>query len=392
MIDFLTTFSALRSVYIDESFSNIAINEAVEQHPGCSTGFVRTFTKGVIRDTLRLDHYIDQLASKGIKGIKSRTLIVLRMGIYAIDKLDSVPEYAAIDLTVGLAKKVCKGQDKFVNGVLRSYTRQRCELDTCGTFPEELEQLIRSQYGDEADRLMEALDTPAPLVLRPNRLKTRQTEPIISDGGKVLSGEDFREGKFSVQSLSSIEAIEHFAPHSGARVLDMCAAPGGKSCAMAEIMGNEGEIIACDIYEHRLDLINAQAKRLGIDIIKTELLDGTVHRAEWENQFDYVLADVPCSGLGVIPTKPEIKLRTDVNSYAELREIQYKILMNAISYVKPGGKVEYSTCTINKDENQGVVNNVLEHCNLAQTVENISILPYNNKVGFYYCILKKDNL
>lgn len=389
MIDFLTTFSALKSVYIDESFSNIAINEAINEHPGCSGGFVRTFTKGVIRDTLKLDHYIDQLASKGIKGIKNRTKIVLRMGIYAIESLDSVPEYAAIDLTVGLAKKVCKGQDKFVNGLLRSFTRQRSELDVAGTFPEDVENLIRSQYGDEADSIMKALDTPVPLVLRPNRLKVNQTEPIISDGGNVISSDDFKEGKFSVQSLSSIEAIEHFAPASGSRVLDMCAAPGGKSCAMAEIMGNNGEIVACDIYEHRIELIDAQAKRLGIDIIKTELLDGTINRSEWNDSFDYVLADVPCSGLGVIPSKPEIKLRTDVDSYQELQEVQYKILMNAISYAKRGGMIEYSTCTINKNENDAVVNKALADCNLAQIVEIKSILPYNNKIGFYYCIIKK---
>ena len=392
MIDFLTTFSALKSVYIDQSFSNIAINEAIEQHPGCQAGFVRTFTKGVIRDTLKLDHYIDQLASKGIKGIKNRTLVVLRMGIYAIESLDSVPEYAAIDLTVGLAKKVCKGQDKFINGVLRSFTRQRNELDVCGTFPEELEQLIRVQYSDEADKIMSALDTPAALVLRPNRLKVDATEPVISEGGNVIDGQDFRDGKFSVQSLSSIEAIEHFAPTPGSRVLDMCAAPGGKSCAMAEIMGNEGEIIACDIYEHRIDLIDAQANRLGIDIIDTEILDGTVHKKEWENSFDYVLADVPCSGLGVIPSKPEIKLRVDISQFDELQDIQYKILMNAISYAKPGGMIEYSTCTINKNENQGIVDKVLDSCNLVQIVENKSVLPYNNLIGFYYCIFKKDSL
>ena len=396
-MDWITTFNALKSVYIDEAFSNIAINEAIEQHPACSTGFVRTFAKGVIRETLRLDHYIDQLAAKGINGIKNRTLIVLRMGIYAIVALDSVPDYAAVNEAVKLARKVSKGSDKFVNGMLRSFLRQRDELDVCGTFPAELEAMIRDQYGDEADKLMKALDTPVPLVLRPNRLKTGETEPIIvSKSGTLVQNAsskpvpDFQNGLYSVQSLSSIEAIEALAPKAGARVLDMCAAPGGKTCAMAEIMGNEGEIIACDVYEHRLELINAQAKRLGIDIINTQLLDGTEHRAEFENSFDYVLADVPCSGLGVIPSKPEIKLRTDVGSYDDLIEIQAAILKNALSYAKSGGFVEYSTCTINKHENDEVVERVLAECsNLPQIVEKQSILPYNNKVGFFYCIMKK---
>ena len=397
-MDWITTFNALKAVYIDEAFSNIAINEAIEQHPNCSTGFVRTFAKGVIRDTLRLDHYIDQLADRGIKGIKNRTLIILRMGIYAIEVLDSVPDHAAVNEAVKLARKVSKGSDKFVNGMLRSFIREREQLDVCGTFPAELGALIREQYGDEAEEIMKALDTPVPLVLRPNRLKDEKPEPVIVEGGNVIGGDDFKKGKFSVQSLSSIEAIEAFAPNAGSTVLDMCAAPGGKTCAMAEIMNNQGSITACDVYDHRLKLIEAQARRLGIDIITTELLDGTDHRKDFDNKFDYVLADVPCSGLGVIPSKPEIKLRTDVSSYKELTDIQTAILKNAISYAKPGGLIEYSTCTINRDENDGVVERVLAElkdeglleAKLPQIIEKCSILPYNNKVGFFYCILRKQ--
>lgn len=403
-MDWITTFNALKSVYIDEAFSNIAINEAIEQHPNCSNGFVRTFTKGVIRDSIKLDFYIDRLASKGIKGIKNRTLIILRMGIYAIESLDSVPDHAACNEAVKLARKVSKGSDGFVNAILRAFIRQREELavERCYeqgsdeylsvkySFLPELVQLIRAQYGDQTESILSALNQPAPLVLRPNRLKIESTEPIITENGKYIDTDDFKNGYYSVQSLSSIEAIEHFAPQAGATVLDMCAAPGGKSCAMAEIMGNKGSITACDIYEHRLELINAQANRLGINIISTQLMDGTVYNSKLENSFDYVLADVPCSGLGVIPSKPEIKLRTNVEEYIDLTDIQYKILCNAVRYAKPGACIEYSTCTINKDENDKIINRLLEECKLVHVLEKNSILPYNNKVGFYYCILRKD--
>lgn len=403
-MDWITTFNALKSVYINEAFSNIAINEAIEQHPNCSIGFVRTFTKGVIRDTIKLDYYIDKLASKGIKGIKNRTLIILRMGIYAIESLDSVPDHAACNEAVKLARKVSKGSDGFVNGMLRSFIRQRDELSIESnfeinsdeylsikySFPIDLVRLIRSQYGDETESILNALNQPAALVLRPNRLKVDATEPIIADSGNYIGTDDFREGRYSVQSLSSIEAIEHLSPQPGSAVLDMCAAPGGKSCAMAEIMGNKGTITACDVYEHRLELINAQAKRLGIDIIETALMDGTVFKSELENSYDYVLADVPCSGLGVIQSKPEIKLNTDVSKYEELTEIQYKILENAVKYAKDGAYIEYSTCTINKDENDKVIERLLENCNLVHVLEKESILPYNNKVGFYYCIMRKS--
>lgn len=402
-MDWITTFIALKSVYIDEAFSNIAINEAIEQHPGCSTGFVRTFTKGVIRDTIKLDYYINRLAARGIKGIKKRTLIILRMGIYAIESLDSVPDHAACNEAVKLARKVSKGSDGFVNGILRSFIRQRDDLaiernyepgsdeylSIRYSFPIELVRLIRSQYDSETESLLDALNRPTALVLRPNRLKFNTIEPIIADGGNYVGTEEFRAGHYSVQSLSSIEAIEHFAPQPGSSVLDMCAAPGGKSCAMAEIMGNRGLITACDVYDHRLELINAQAKRLGITIITTELMDGTIFNDELENSFDYVLADVPCSGLGVIPSKPEIKFRTKVSDYDELTEIQYKILKNAVSYARDGGYIEYSTCTINNDENDKVIDRLMKECKLVHVLEKNSILPYNNKVGFYYCIMQK---
>ncbi len=415
--DWITVFEALRSVYLDEAYSNIAINEAIPHHKGCRDSFVRTMVKGTLRDTIRLDSIIGQLASGGLKSIKKRTLIVIRMGLYALRSMDSVPEHAAVDESVKLARSVARGTERFVNALLRSYLRRKDEFEKEPedlalkySFPSGLADLIEEQYGSEAEHILAGLNTPPPVIIRVNELKTdagrlirdlsdHGIEASVVDGSEralevrgsgLLSTEEFRKGSFTIQSLSSIKAIEALDPAPGSKVLDMCAAPGGKTTMMAEMMGDSGSIIACDIHEHRLELIRATAARLGIRSISTRLLDGTVFDADLENAFDYVLADVPCSGLGVISTKPEIKLRAAPETFDELTGIQLKILRNAVRYAKPGGKICYSTCTINKDENDGITSGLLNEYSFIRIVEKNTILPYNNLVGFYYCIFRKN--
>ena len=429
-VDWLASFEALKSVYIDGAFSNIAINEAVEQHKDCSNGFVRTFTKGVIRDTMRLDYIISSLADKGLKRIKKRTLIVLRMGIYSIDSLDSIKDYTAVNESVKLAKMVSRGTDGFVNALLRRYIRERakegakegagegtrkgistegCGLNIKYSFPDELCNLLQSQYGDETEKLLKALNTSPVLTIRANILKTTRQDlisvlrnegfeceeavntnnAIIVKDGNLTASKYFKEGYFTIQGLSSIKAIEAFAPVPCSKVLDMCSAPGGKTTAMSEMMSDSGSITACDIYDHRLKLIQSSAKRLGISNITTRLLDGTKQDSSLAEAFDYVLCDVPCSGLGVIGSKPEIKYRVSLNEIDELKKIQAQILQNAFSYCKVGGRIMYSTCTINKDENDGIVDSFVKLNPFAKIIEKCAILPYNNTMGFYYCIMEK---
>lgn len=416
-MDWLTTFEVLNNVYAKSAYSNIAINDALKNHKDCNASFVRMFSKGVLRETIKLDYYIDHLADKGIKSIKIRTLIILRMGIFALNDLDSVPEYTAVNESVKLAKKVSKGSDKFVNAILRKYLRDGSDikiadsdLSTKYSFTKELVELLSSQYGDDTEKLLKALNTVPKTSIRCNSLKNSRAELIkiladsginayedentnsgvICDGGDLVSSLAYAEGRFSIQGLSSIEAIERFNPKENSKVLDMCSAPGGKTLGIAEIMKNHGSIVACDIHEHKLDIINAAAKRNGTPIVETKLQDGAEYNEEFVNAFDYVLADVPCSGLGVISTKPEIKFN-DINSEVEsLVPIQKKILENAIKYTKNEGLIEYSTCTINKDENESVVNSVIKSQNNVQILEMNLILPYNNVYGFFYCIMKKS--
>ena len=416
--DWIAVFEALNAVYTDGAFSNISINEAVSRHKGSRESFVRTFAKGVIRDSIRLDCIIDRLAQKGIGSIKARPLVLLRMGIFAIDRLDSVPDHAAVNETVSLAKKTAKGTDRFINGMLRSYLRQRqdfapekLEPHIRYSFSKEVFSLLTEQYGDEAFRIAEALNSPSEVFLRTNRLKTDRNEligrlrelglyaspsdmnpdAIAVTGSGIVANEMFRNGLYSVQSLSSMMAVRALSPEPGSRVLDLCCAPGGKTGYMAELMQNRGNITACDVYPHRLKLTEAAMKRLGISIVSLEERDATVFDEELKEGFDCILCDVPCSGLGVISGKPEIKINTDPSEYGSLIEIQKKILTNALAYLKPGGKLEYSTCTLNKNENEEVVKHVLSKSGTsARLVEMTTLLPYNGTVGFFYSIIEKS--
>ncbi len=416
--DWLAVFEALKAVYTDGAYSNISINEAVSHRKGLRESFVRSFAKGVIRSSIRIDHVIDSLAGKGINSIKARPLIVLRMGIYAIDELNSVPDHAAVNEAVELAKTVARGSDRFVNAVLRNYLRRRAEFapDTLEphirySMNEGVFSLLREQYGDEAFRIAEALNEPSEVFLRVNTLMTdrddlikrlaeygieghgveENSEAIRASGSGIVSCELYRQGFYTIQSLSSMIAIKALNPEPGSKVLDLCAAPGGKTGYMAELMGNKGSITACDIYPHRLMLTQAAMKRLGVSICATEERDAAAYDDSLSESFDYVLADVPCSGLGVIASKPEIKMTTDPSAYEDLISTQKSILTNALRYLKPGGRLEYSTCTLNKNENENVVKQVLSNMDTCSSIiEMTTLMPYNGKVGFYYCIIGKN--
>ncbi len=418
--DWLAVFESLKDVYTDGAYSNMAIGEALFHHKGCKESFVRNYAKGVLRDTIRLDYFIDKLASKGIDKIKSRPLIILRMGIYAIESLGSVPDHAAVNESVNLARKVARGSEGFVNGMLRSYLREKDNLqipadrdDLLYSVNPAIISLLRGQYGEEADGILKALNEPQRTIIRVNRLRVDRGDVIDSlnamgieaeasnespnaieaSGSGIVSSDMYKAGMISMQSLSSMIAIEALKPSIGSRVLDMCAAPGGKSAYMAELMDDEGDITACDIHDHRLELINKTQERLGLSIIRTLKSDGTVSNPKMEDSFDFVLADVPCSGLGVMSSKPEIAFRSNPESYAELTDIQKSILRNAVFYAKPGGRIEYSTCTLNKDENEKVIESIMAESaySLLSVIEMKTLMPYNSKVGFFYCILEKNS-
>lgn len=422
--DWHAVYDALHRVYSDNSYSNLAINEALREHNVSSQGFVRVMVKGVIRDTILLDYNIGRFANTGIKSIKNKNLIILRMGMYAISKMKSVPAYAAVNEAVSLAGIVSPGAKGFINGLLRAFERDGSTLITPDTsdfleelsyrysFPYHLVRFLAKQYGeDEIEGIINGLYEIPELNIRVNSIICERKEllhrlndrglkvhenplaknGIIIEDGAILSTPEYSSGMFTVQSTSSLRSVELLNPHSGDKVLDICAAPGGKTSAIAELMKDSGEIIACDIHEHRVELIKELSIRLGLSCIETITMDATCYDDMLAEKFDKVLADVPCSGLGVIAGKPELKLRVDLNAFPGLYEIQYSILRNAFMYLKYGGELVYSTCTINKRENEQIVSRLCNSFENASIVEYNSILPYNKQVGFYYCKISKCN-
>lgn len=418
-----TAFNILLKVYKNKAFSNIESNHQLN-NKDLNDALVRNIIKGVIRNTILLDYYIDKMSKNGIKSLNDKTIIILRMGMFALNELNSMPEYAIVNESVKLAKKHIKDKDKLINAILRNYIRERENINKISgfkdkldyysikySFPKYLLKIILKDYCDEEGiKIIKESNQKIPLSFSVNIIKTSRENLIKNleyDGVKCYADENtetgiycfenknkffnlYQNGYISMQSLSSIYAIEKFNPKSEEKILDMCAAPGGKSLLMAEIMGNKGEILAFDIFDHRINLIKNNIERTGIDIIKTKKRDSQIYDRELKENFDKVLIDVPCTGTGVIRSKPEIKFKNlSKESIYELNVIQEKLLKNGFSYLKNGGKLMYSTCSILKSENEEMVRKFISRNENAKIIESTQILPYNNRVGFYFAVIKK---
>ena len=386
-----TAYEVLLDMETNQSYSNLALNNFIEKNKPENPAFVRELVYGVLENRMLLDYYLAALVASGLKKVKKQDLTILRMGVYQILAMDSVPDYAAINESVVLARKFCRGRDKFINGVLRNFQRRQAELEALlpdrSSDPAKylsvrysaaswLVDLWLAAYGlDKTEGLLAASNGRPLLCLRTNLLKGTREELmqrlgeagyqveagtlsnrsilVTGKGTGILEHDLFREGWFSVQDEASTLTADTVNPKPGNLVVDVCAAPGGKTMAMAELMETEGEIYAFDIYEHKLKLIQEQAARLGTGIVKTRCQDGRIALKELEGQADCVLADVPCSGLGVIRRKPEIKTKDHAEmDFAELVQRQKEILESASTYVRPGGTLVYSTCTVNPAENE----------------------------------------
>ncbi len=411
-----TAYEVLLEIEKEGAYSNLTLNRFIEKNNLESGAFVRELVYGVLENKILLDYYLNKLIPSGIKKVKKKEATFLRMGLYQMMFMDSVPDYAAINETVTLAKKLARGREGFVNGVLRGYLKRRDELvlpnpadkdylSVKYSFPQWLIDMWQKQYGKEKlESLLEASNMRPQMSIRANISKVTRDELAAAltqkgfevekgrfsertlhvKGGNVLGTEEFKNGLFAVQDEASTVACDLLDAKPGDTVIDVCAAPGGKTCAIAEMMKNEGRVFSCDIYEHKLELIEEQAKRLGLDIVKTNLLDGTRGNSGWYNAADRVLADVPCSGLGVIRRKPEIKYK-GIEDFAELVEIQRQVLENASRYVKSGGVLVYSTCTVNKDENEDQVEKFLKSHEDFEPVYQKQFLPTEGIDGFYVC-------
>ncbi len=349
---------------------------------------------GVLQNQMLLDFYLSKFSNIPLKRMEGKVVQTLRLGAYQMLFLTRIPHSAAVNSAVTLVKTHCKNPRAagMVNGILRSMERSLqnmpvipqgdpvAYLSTLYSHPEWLvKEFILSLGEEETAQLLAADNSQPPTAVMVNTTRTTaetlkamleadhvEAEPhpwlenclLLSRTGDLERMEAFQQGLFYVQDPASRLSVLAAGAKPGMRVLDCCAAPGGKSFAAAIAMENQGEIVSCDLHPHKKKLIQAGADRLGLTIITPKTADGKVFRPEWERAFDLVLVDAPCSGLGVIRKKPDIRYK-DPAPLADLPAVQLDILRNAARYVRPGGTLMYSTCTLLYRENGEVVETFL---------------------------------
>lgn len=391
---------ALRILYqINEegAYANLALDKALfscDWLDPRDRGLITEIVYGSIKNRGRLDYILDQFASTKVKKMDKWTRNILRMALYQMLYLDKVPDSAAVNEAVKLAKRYGH-VDKFVNAVLRNILRgietilwpdKKQDpvqyLVVMYSFPRWIIERFISHYGvEQAEQLCVYYNQPAKLWIRTNTLKItrcalkKQLEEVglvveesrhTPEGLKITNVENlhqleaFQKGLFTVQDESSMLVALAAEPLSEQHVLDVCSAPGGKATHMAQLMKNTGHIYACDIHSHRLQLIEENCKRLGITNIETIQQDGTRLTERWTNSFDIVLCDVPCSGLGVLGRRADARWAKELENISGLCYIQNQILEQAAQLVVPGGTLIYSTCTITPEENVKMVEQFLQ--------------------------------
>ena len=393
---------------------------------------------GVLQNQLLLDFYLSKFSNLPLKRMEGKVVQALRLGAYQMLFLTKIPHSAAVNRSVELTRAHCKNPRApgMVNAILRNLERN---LNSLPTIPQEdpanylsilystpewlVKEFLLILGEDETAKLLAANNTRPPITAMVNTVKTSsqalleklkeerveaKEHPwlpdclILSKTGDLERLSAFQEGLFYIQDPASRLSVQAAEVKPGMRVLDCCAAPGGKSFAAAIAMENRGEVISCDLHPHKKKLIQAGADRLGLTIVTPMTADGKVFRPEWEQAFDRVLVDAPCSGLGVIRKKPDIRYK-DPAPLEDLPQVQKAILDNASRYVRPGGVLLYSTCTVLRRENEQVAQDFLschpdfkgEDFTLPDTIGlslngMLTLWPHRQGTdGFFICKLRK---
>ena len=420
-------FKILYDVEQNGAYVNRALSDILRRG-GLSpidAGLCGELVMGVLKYKLTLDRIISEFSSVKLRKISTSVITLLRLGIYQIKFLDKIPPSAAVNESVKLAGKYAPRSRGFVNGVLRSAARgidnvkfpDRSDaaeyFSVVYSYPRWMVERLILEYGEEeCEKILEAANRKQPVFARMNTLKASAGEcaaMIERDGiktekteleyvrrlvGKVdiTQAESYKNGYFTLQNINSAMAAEVLSPQPNEKIIDICAAPGGKTTHIAEKMQNRGEILAFDLHEHKIALIESAAKRLGVDIIKARAHDMTKEIQSLIGYADRVLLDAACSGLGVIHKKPDIKWTRTEQDVAALCELQAKLLSVCSRYVRRGGVLVYSTCTILKEENGEQIRKFLSsHKNFEIVYENSFFTYQNGGSGFYICKLIKND-
>ncbi|KJS81461.1 MAG: hypothetical protein JM58_16855 [Peptococcaceae bacterium BICA1-8] len=411
----------LYQVNEEEAYANIALDKAFSQFQlddPRDKGLATELVYGCIKYKGHLDWVVNKFAKPQVNKMAPWIRNIIRLGLYQIMFLDKVPVSAAINESVKLAKKYGhQGTVKFVNGVLRNIERNRQKINYPSlakepvqhisivySFPVWLVERWIGEFGVENTiKLCVFFNNPSPLWIRTNTLQTTrnglkealeaqavncQESMKTPEGLRIINSVDiskieaFKAGLFTVQDESSMLVSHILSPQAGQRILDVCSGPGGKTSHLAQLMNNDGEIIAFDVHEHRLELIRETCERLGITIVKTVLQDARAATQIVLEQVDAVLVDAPCTGLGVLGRRPDARWRKKPEDIAELEHIQKEILKEASRLVKSGGALVYSTCTINQEENINVINDFLKDNPDFSLDTNLSkYIPYSTDEG-----------
>ena len=430
----------LKAVLYEGAYSNIVLNKKLNKSnlKDNDKALITEIVYGTLKYKETLDIIIQSYLKNPIKTMDKNIANILRITIYQIRYLDKIPSFAAVNEAVEMSKKISIKYSKLVNGVLRNYIRtyknkkfydDRNNLEKFSfiySCPKWLIKMFISQYGIEtAEKILKGLNERPNITVRVNNLKIDYDEAfekldeygynieegyICPEAIQIIKGKNieknplFIEGDITVQDESAMLVAPSMELTEESIVLDLCSAPGGKTTHISEIINNKSKVYAYDVHQNKLSLIEENAKRLGIKNIETDVCDAAVFNKELKEIAHRVLMDVPCSGLGIIRKKPEIKWTKNEKEIKNIIDIQRKIMNNGASYLKKGGILLYSTCTLNKEENEENINWFLKkHKNFKieplyyGDVDNIiyhkegfvSILPNDKMDGFFIAKLKK---
>lgn len=425
-------YKILRQIQEDHRLSDEVMNEFFEDSAldHRDKNFVRKIVYGCLENKILLNAYIKKMVSMPFDKIDKELVTILQMGMYQIQFLDKVPASAAVNESVKIAKKVNFRSSGFINGVLRNFLRKK---DTLKLKTDSIEESLAIEYSydrwlvkyfienfgqKKTEEILAFNQKPALLNVRVNTLKISREElmkvfrekgmsvkasPLTSDGIKILDlGENgiidleaFNKGYYYIQDDASILVGQVLSPKPGEKVLDVCAAPGGKALHLAQLMNDQGEIIARDLSVDKINKIKMNMKRLGIQSIKTEVFNAQKKDSKHLGYFDKILVDAPCSGLGIIRKKPQIKYNRSKDDLLRISKTQYDVLSKSSQLLKTGGELVYSTCSLGHIENIDVINKFLmNHTDfdiiMIDDKSYLEILPGDYETdGFFICKLKK---
>ncbi len=416
-------YEILLRIEKEGAFSNIAVDSTLisSSLEKKDKALVSTLIYGTVERKLTLDYQLELYLSKPLNKLKKNVHTLLRLGAYQILFLDRIPNSAAVNETVRLANDNNMGYASgLINAVLRKIADNGLSLPNENndktkylsvkySCPTSLIAMWNKAYGEgNTVELLKASLENSLVTIRVNTLKITveklirelesenthtQRVPYIENalyitefGKNIEQLNCYKKGYFHVQDIASQYCVKALGAREGDRIIDMCSAPGGKSFTIAEEINGNGDILSCDIYPSRTKLIDDTAQRLGINCITTCVADGMRHYPNLKKA-DRVLCDVPCSGLGVIRHKPEIKYKA-LDDFKDLPDIQYSILSNAAEYVKQGGRLVYSTCTLNKKENDKVCDKFLMERSDFKCIQPLEIDTFGEK---YYTLMPHTN-